>query len=75
MSLFLKNHIYFLIWRGGTTKQASSAKVNIPAPAPSVSSFTRTSVVIGASRDMTDGLHIMIVINVQAVTVQRVEAE
>ena len=27
MSLFLQNHIYFLIWRGGGgTKQGSSAK-------------------------------------------------
>lgn len=34
MSLFLQNYIYFLIWRGGTIKQASSAKVNISAPAP-----------------------------------------
>ena len=75
VSLFLQNHIYFLIKRGETTKQASPAKVNIPAPAPSYSIFTRTSLVIGASRDMTDGLHLMNVISVQTVTAQRVEAE
>lgn len=75
MSLFLQNHIYFLIWRGGTIKQASSAEVNTLVPAPSVSIFTRTSLVIGASRDMTDGLHIMNVINMLTVTEQRLEAE